>query len=83
MPVPPSSDGSHDPRQITLGRRLRVLTPRLIELMDQALVEVGEYGVVSLVVREGRVKYIEETRSVEIGEVGAKQASHKAPATPG
>ena len=66
MPVPPSSDGSHDPRQITLGRRLRVLTPRLIELMDQALVEVGEYGVVSLVVKDGKVRFVEVMRSQEV-----------------
>lgn len=66
MPVPPSSDGSHDPRQITLERRLRVLTPRLIELMDQALVEVGEYGVVSLVVKDGKVRFVEVMRSQEV-----------------
>jgi len=66
MPVPPSSDGSHDPRLITLERRLRVLTPRLIELMDQALVEVGEYGVVSLVVKDGKVRFVEVMRSQEV-----------------
>lgn len=64
MPAP-SSDGSHDPRLLALERRLRILTPRLIEQIDQALVNVGEYGAVSLVVKDGRVKYLQVMRSAE------------------
>lgn len=61
-----SSDGSHDPRLITLERRLRVLTPHLIELVDQALAGVGEFGTVSLVVKDGKARFLEVTKSVEV-----------------
>lgn len=61
-----SSDGANDGRLITLERRLRVLTPHLITMIDQALAGIGEYGTVSLVVKDGKVRFIEVTRSVEV-----------------
>ncbi len=72
-----SSDSSHDGRLLTLERRLRVLTPQLIAMIDQALAGIGEFGTVSLVVKDGKVRFIEVTRSIEVAESDRKLGHSK------
>ncbi len=56
--------------RLVLNAPLRVLNAQLVGLIDRSLVEVGGYGAVHVVVKEGRVKYVEVVRSVEVQGVG-------------
>lgn len=49
-----------------LDAPLRVLNAQLVELIDRSLADVGGYGAVHVVVKEGRVRYVEVVKSVQV-----------------
>lgn len=71
--------GNNDPNAhtLTLERPLKVLTPRLIALIDQGLQDVGEFGSLHLLVRDGKLRFMEVTVSVEVAEPGGKFGARK------
>ena len=50
---------------ITLHTPLRTLTPDQVSQIDRYLTEMTAFGQVTLVKRDGRVRYIERTESFE------------------
>ena len=49
---------------ITLSEPLRVLTPRQITQIDHYLAEVEEFGRITLIKRNGKLRFIEKTESI-------------------
>jgi len=66
MPILHTHGDHTNSHTLALERPLKVLTPRLIALIDQGLQDVGEYGSLHLLVREGRLRFMEVTVSVEV-----------------
>ena len=54
-----------DPRVIMLSEPLRVLTPRQITQIDRHLADVEKFGRITLIKRNGKLRFIEKTESVE------------------
>lgn len=54
-----------DSRVITLVEPLRILTPRQISQIDRCLAEVEGFGRVTLIKRDGKLRFIEKTESIE------------------
>jgi ABC-type uncharacterized transport system ATPase subunit len=54
-----------DLRVITLTEPLRVLTPQQISQIDRYLADLEEFGRITLVKRNGKLRFIEKTESVE------------------
>ena len=52
-------------RVITLREPLRTLTPDQICQIDRYLTELTAFGRVTLIKRDGKVRYIERTESME------------------
>lgn len=52
--------------RLLLEDPLRVLNAHLVTMIDRSLAEVGAYGAVRVVVKEGKVRYVEVVRSVEV-----------------
>ncbi len=45
---------------------IRFLLPEQIKLIDEALVAIGEYGEVHLVVEKGRLRFVRIERSLDV-----------------
>jgi ABC-type uncharacterized transport system ATPase subunit len=54
-----------DSRVITLTEPLRVLTPQQISQIDRYLADLEEFGRITLIKRNGKLRFIEKTESVE------------------
>ena len=52
-------------RVITLPEPLRVLTPGQVSQIDRYLAELTSFGRVTLIKRDGRLRFIERTESLE------------------
>ena len=50
---------------ITIPQPLSVLTPRQISQIDRCLAAVDEFGRVTLILKGGKLRFIERTESVE------------------
>jgi len=44
----------------------KILQPVQVEIIEQALQQVGEYGEVRLVVEKGKLRYIEVAKSMDV-----------------
>lgn len=44
----------------------KVLLPTQVEIIEQALQQIGEYGEVRLVVEKGKLRYIEVAKSMDV-----------------
>ncbi|QLQ08517.1 MAG: hypothetical protein HZY76_22745 [Anaerolineae bacterium] len=53
-------------QRLLLETPLRILNAELVAMIDRSLVEVGGFGAVKVVVKDGRVRYVEVVRSVEV-----------------
>lgn len=53
------------PRVITLPEPLRVLTPGQVSQIDRYLAELTAFGRVTLIKRDGKLRFIERTESLE------------------
>jgi hypothetical protein len=53
------------PRVITLSEPLCVLTPRQITQIDRCLADIEEFGRIALIKRNGKLRFIEKTESIE------------------
>lgn len=53
-------------QRLLLEAPLHVLNAHMVAVIDRSLVEVGAYGAVKVVVKEGKVRYVEVVRSVEV-----------------
>jgi hypothetical protein len=53
------------PRVIVLSEPLRVLTSQQITQIDRCLANVEEFGRVTFIKQEGKLRFIEKTESVE------------------
>jgi hypothetical protein len=63
---PDSGSGQPVQHRLLLEAPLRVLNAHLVAVIDRSLAEVGAYGAVRVVVKEGKVRYVEVVRSVEV-----------------
>jgi hypothetical protein len=45
---------------------LKILQPCQVEIIEQALQQIGEYGEVRLIVEKGRLRYIEVAKSMDV-----------------
>ena len=52
-------------RVITLREPLRTLTPDQVSQIDRYLTEMTAFGRVTLIKRDGKLRYIERTESIE------------------
>jgi hypothetical protein len=52
-------------RVITLPEPLRVLTPGQVSQIDRCLAELTAFGRLTLIKRDGRLRFIERTESLE------------------
>ena len=50
---------------VTLSEPLRILTPRQIAQIDRCLADVEEFGRITLVKRNGKLRFIEKTESID------------------
>lgn len=58
--------GSVPPQTVPISHlTLHCLTPRQVQMIDDALREVGEFGEVRLVVQRGRLRFIEKLESLD------------------
>lgn len=48
------------------SRRIKMLQAPQIELIENALQQIGDYGEVRLVVEKGRLRYIEVAKSMDV-----------------
>ena len=55
-----------DLRVITLTEPLRVLTPQQVSQIDRYLADLEEFGRITLIKRNGKLRFIEKTESVEV-----------------
>jgi hypothetical protein len=56
---------SNDGRTITLREPLRTLTPEQVSQIDRFLTELTAFGRVTLIKRDGQLRFIERTESIE------------------
>ena len=54
-----------DSRVITLSEPLHTLTPDQVSQIDRCLTELTSFGRVTLIKRDGKVRFIERTESIE------------------
>jgi hypothetical protein len=53
------------PQVVTLSEPLRILTPRQIAQIDRCLADLEEFGRITLVKRNGKLRFIEKTESID------------------
>lgn len=66
--IPDGVSGQPVQHRVVLDAPLRVLNAQLVTMIDRSLAEVGGYGAVRVVVKDGRVRYVEVVRSVEVND---------------
>jgi hypothetical protein len=54
-----------DLRTITLAEPLRILTPQQISQIDRYLADVEDFGRITLIKRDGKLRFIEKTESLD------------------
>ena len=54
---------TQDPQVITLPKPLRVLTPHQISQIDRYLADIDAFGRITLIERNGKLRFIEKTES--------------------
>lgn len=59
-----TEDGSSSAENLL--KRLRVLKPQQIQMIDEALNAVGEYGEVHLVLEKGRLRFVITQKSSDV-----------------
>lgn len=61
-----STSHSKHPHRLTLERNPRALTPYQVMMVNLAPAELGEFGSLHLLVRNGKLRVTEVTVSVEV-----------------
>lgn len=59
-----TEDGSSPAENLL--KRLRILKPQQIQMIDEALNAVGEYGEVHLVLEKGRLRFVITQKSADV-----------------
>jgi hypothetical protein len=63
---PPEGEAPPAPVKVPLSHlTLHSLTPRQVQMIDDALQQVGDFGEVRLVVQRGRLRFVEIVRSLD------------------